>query len=330
MKQKILMIFTLFMGIVLGLGITELGLRAVQPNLLVPFGGSQGYKPAEALAQNNALSATTAQAKPEDWLVFGGTVAFGQNIAPQDWFGTLYAQTSGEGVYNAAAIGGDNYLIPLQQKAMHTGTKAQRGIFVMDLGQHPEVLASQKQTFSEPQEVLTTAPHSFLSRFALARVMGLVGKPAQHMPQPIGKTRAAKIVAHIYPALHPYSQQDESAVVLLVPARGYWLERGYGAIHRQNQEVMGLALRRVPNLYVVDVAYMMRRGYQNPLVLYDDQGQLNAEGHKMLAEGLKQQVAVFSQWRAFDELSPAEQVQVKKDMEKAQKQQEDKTKKNLF
>ena len=356
MTQKALTGVILFLGVVAGIGLVELGLRAFMPSLLAFPQTEKGYLPADALvyAPGNAMVLKPhqqadaekitfnqygfrdvkdiANSVPEDWVVYGGSLAFGIGISWPAWFGNQYKyeKDAAAEVYNASFIGGSNYFAPMQRYATEVGAKAKRAVFVVDLAQHPDVLLNQKQTFDAEQNFNNTSGSSFFQRLALARALGLASAPEQKLPEAIDSRLAAQIATSIAPAIAPYASVKERAIVLVVPARGYWLEDAFGTVHRQNQENVAKAFRGLRNVYAVDLSYMMRNSYASPLKLYDDNGRLKPEAHAVLAEGMMRQVEVFKEWKSLDELSPEEQEKVKKQMEENARKRKERQRKNIF
>ena len=294
----------LFIGIILGFIGAELGLRTIISDTTKYRTVTEVMPPQSTFWQG--LQNMPKQNARQNWLVFGGQTAAGIGIAPQEWFGHLYGQMAGLRFYNAAFKGGSAYLLAAQKKVNQV--PAQKAVVVVDMAIRPSVLANQLNSFKQKPEQST----SFLQRLALLRIFGVEPKAEGSYSEEV----AAQIATHVTNALMPYAQNDESAIALLVPARGYWLEGKIGTMHRTNQDALSLALRRISQVYVVDIAYMMRSNYKNPLVLYGEDGSLNAEGHKMLAEGLRRQMMVFSEWKNPDELTPAERLKLDQDLQK--------------
>lgn len=359
MKQNILTGVVLVLGVVAGVGLVELGLRALAPQLLAYPEAERSYVPADELvyAPGEKLIVKPAGglsgAGPEtheilfnqygyrdskdiadstrgDWVVYGGSIAFGLGVSMDEWFGTRYSRDNAPKVYNAAFVGGSNYLEPMVDHAFGSGAKAGRAAFVIDMSQHPDILLNQKQSFDAHQEEPAAAESSFLQRLALARALGLADAPAQNVPPLLTMREAMNIARAMQPALAPYTSERERNVVLLVPARGYWLDNAYGTAHRKNQEVMGRALRGLKNVYVVDISYMMRQNRANPLDFYYDNGRLKPEAHGVLSSGWERQVKVFEEWKPFEELTPAQQEQVRKQREEMRREREERRRKNIF
>lgn len=356
MTRKALTGVILLSGIVAGIGLVELGLRNFMPSLLTYPQAEKGYLPADSLvyAPNKAMVLKPhqqtdaekitfnqygyrdvkdiANSNPEDWVVFGGSLAFGIGTPWPVWFGNQYEyeKDANAEVYNASFIGGSNYFVPMQRHAEASGAKAERAVFVIDLAQHPEVLLAQEQRLDAEQNFDHTPGAGFFQRLALARALGTAQAPQQDTPKPIDAALASRIAMAIQPAIAPYAVQKELAIVVVVPARGYWLENAHGTVHRQNQENVARAFRSLRNVYAVDLSYMMRKSYANPLKLYHDNGRLKPEAHAVLAEGMTRQVEVFKEWKHFDELSPAEQEKVKKQMEENARKREEQRRKNIF
>lgn len=354
MKRNLLTGTVLLLGILAGIGLMEVGLRFFMPQLLTFPEAQKGYIPADELvfAPGDKLIVSPAEEAPTreiifnkygyrddkdianadrgDWVVYGGSIAVGLGAAPDEWFGSHYDYEPEPKVYNAAFVGGSNYFVPMVEHAFANGAKAGRAVFVVDLSLHPDLLLNQKETFDAPQQHPAAAESTILQRLALARALGLAEEPQEQMPEAVTQRQARQIAQAMWPALAPYSTERERNAVLVVPARGYWLEDGFGTVHRQNQERVASALRSRRNVYVVDAAYMMRDSYATPLDLYYNNGRLKPEGQKVLAEGWQRQVRVFNEWKSFDELSPAEQEKVKKQQEESARKRKQKQQMDIF
>lgn len=359
MKRQILTGAVLAVGIIAGIGLVELGLRAFMPQLLTFPQAEKGHIPADALvyapgdklivkpsgtAETHEITFNEygyrdpkdiAVSNMGDWVVFGGTLGFGLGSDPDAWFGSLYdyeddAEAGKPEVYNATFVGASNYFKPMVNHAFASGSKAGRAVFVVDMSQHPEILLNQKDSFDAPQQQPVETKSSFIQRLAVARALGIADAPEQQLPEPITMPTASRVAQAMWPAIEPYTSERERNVVLVVPARGYWLQSAFGTVHRQNQENVARALRALKNVYVVDVSYMMRNSHSNPINLYYDNGRLKPEGQKILATGLEKQVQVFDDWKSMDELTPAEREKVKKQMEESARKREEDRRKNIF
>ena len=332
MNIKPTMPLLLVLGLILGLILTELGLRVFVPELLTGQQSLKAYISADKLVfepgkelhvksteQIKDGDKTTkkiqfndnghrdakdiSSLKEEDWIVYGGTVGFGIGVDSEKWFGNLYENKYEPvvNVYNATLIGGSRYFLPMVESARKSGAKPVRAVFVIDLNQHPDVLLNQLKSFNDIATEPDVAELSFLQKSALAIALGLALPPQQEIPETLTRQQASKIADAFWPALEPYAQKRQHNVVLFVPARGYWLDNSFGTAHRKNHELIASAFRAKNNIYAVDVSYMMRENYINPIDLYYDNGRLKPEGQKMLADGWQKQVVIFTDWQKSDD-----------------------------
>ena len=276
-------VFVLILGVALGVGLIEAGLRFTQP--------APKSQPARVAITQLTLPpalAQVAQAKPEDWLVFGAATAAGQGVKADEAFPALLSKKIDYPVYNLAALGGAGYLQSMAEQARKLGAKAENTVIALDIGNGFAGYANQQPDL----KTVATAPKRscLLGWLQHLRLYQLVKGDLQQAPK-VAPNRAD--VERVVDALEMFKAQNKRLIVLVIPAADTW----HNVKSAEAQEAVANALRR-RGFFAVDLKFMLDREFTNPARdAYTPEGYLNAAGHEIAAKAVVKQIEVMESWK---------------------------------
>ena len=332
MRTFIISLSMIVIGLAFGVTLTEVSLRVFMPQLAEkPAAVDTGYitnitAKSDAELNDKGFRETDELSDLDEnsWYALGGSTAFGIGVEEGKRFSEEIESMTGLKVYNAAQVGRGGDMAYEFAGLKRLKSAAKKVVYVVDMGLPPHVLLGV-----EPKDEVKQR-QSVLDNLVLMRV--LKGAPAQATPKIAAwtQTDAQKYARNLASVAAKYRNMNEHFIVLMLPAKGHTYKNSFGTVHRNNQELMGQALRQHQGVYAVDLSYLIKLEYFKPLELYNDQNRLNSKGHRMLANGFLKQFEAFSSWRSFDELSPEEQAQVLEDMKRTKEEEARKRGENPF
>ena len=326
MRPFIIGLLMIIIGLGFGITLTELSLRTFMPELAQkqPEVDTGYIKDAEikieATLNEHGFreTDTLADLEPNSWIALGGSTAFGVGVTQDKRFSEQFETLTGLKVYNAAQVGKEGdmaaELEAVKEVVKGWPTKAQKLVYVVDMGLPPHVIL-QKETTD------TNKGDGFLQSLILTQVLTGQTEPAEPTVEAWSAADADNYARKLAKTFVDYRTMNEHFIVLVVPARGHAFDNSFGTIHRNNQKMLTDALRRHQGVYAVDLSFLVKMDYANPDMLYSEQNRLNETGHRMLANGFLKQFETFSTWKSFDELSPEEQEKVREDMRRTEEEE---------